>query len=114
MDRSAIEEFTCAEDSLLAKVAKVVEAIGAGASNNLAVIYIRTDAKTAEELRRDLALLTMQRHGAKGIFRCARRMLLRLYSQRLMCLFRICTFSNVHLCRKRVYTEAAQHVAEKN
>lgn len=70
MDRSTIEEFTCAEDSLLAKV---MAELGADAEDSLSVINIGTDAKIVKGLRRrvsqlrDLALLTMQRHGAKAI-----------------------------------------------
>lgn len=68
-DRAIIEEFTCAEDALLARV---LDELGAIAPNGPQVISIGTDAHTVEGLRRrvlqlkDLALLTMQRHGSRG------------------------------------------------
>lgn len=68
-NRSAIEEFTCAEDAFLAKV---LAELGAGSPTGPQVINCGTDANTVEGLRRrvsqlkDLALVAMQRHGARG------------------------------------------------
>jgi hypothetical protein len=68
-DRSAIEEFTCAEDAFLCQV---LAELGAGAPTGPQVIDIGTDAHTVEGLRRrvlqlkDLALIAMQRHGSWG------------------------------------------------
>jgi hypothetical protein len=68
-DRAVIAEFTCAKDALLAQV---LTDLGAGSSTGPQVIDIGTDAHTVEGLRRrvlqlkDLALLTMQRHGSRG------------------------------------------------
>ncbi|MEO0644724.1 MAG: hypothetical protein AAFZ17_01000 [Cyanobacteria bacterium J06650_10] len=70
MDRSAVEEFTCAEDAFLTKV---IAELSTGTDDNLSALNIGTDANTVKGLRRrvlqlrDLALLTMRRHGAKGI-----------------------------------------------
>ena len=69
MNKDVIAEFTCATDDVLAQV---LSELGAGTSRGPQVITIGTDADTVEGLRRrvrllsDLALLTMQRHGAKG------------------------------------------------
>lgn len=69
-DRSAIEEFTCAEDRFLSQVLKE---LGTGATDGPhQVISLGTDAHTVEGLRRrvlqlkDLALVAMQRHGSRG------------------------------------------------
>ena len=68
-DRSAIEEFTCAEDAL---ISLVLTELGAGSQAGPQVVSIGTDAHTVEGLRRrvlqlkDLALQTMQRHGSRG------------------------------------------------
>ena len=68
-DRSVIAEFTCAEDAFLAQI---LRELGAGCADGPPVIYIGTDADTVEGLRRrvlqlkDLALLSMQRHGSRG------------------------------------------------
>ncbi|MEM9944873.1 MAG: hypothetical protein AAF810_02285 [Cyanobacteria bacterium P01_D01_bin.36] len=70
LDKSALEEFTCAEDAFLAQI---LAELGADADDGPSVINIGTDSNTAKGLRRrilqlhDLALLTMQRHGSKGI-----------------------------------------------
>ena len=69
LKRAAIEEFTCAEDAFLSQV---LAELGAGAAAGPQVIAIGTDAHTVDGLRRrvlqlkDLALLTMQRHGSRG------------------------------------------------
>ena len=69
MNKDVIAEFTCATDDVLNQV---LSELGAGAPNGPKVIDIGTDADTVEGLQRrvqmlsDLALLTMQRHGAKG------------------------------------------------
>jgi hypothetical protein len=68
-DRAAIEEFTCAEDALLSQI---LMELGANSPTGPQVIDVGTDAHTVEGLRRrvlqlkDLALLTMQRHGSRG------------------------------------------------
>ena len=68
-DRSAIEEFTCAEDTFLSQI---LSELGAGSADGPQVINIGTDAHTVEGLRRrvlqlkDLALLSLQRHGSRG------------------------------------------------
>jgi len=68
-DKSAIEEFTCAEDAFLTQI---LAELGAGSPTGPQVLNIGTDAHTVEGLRRrvlqlkDLALLTMQRHGSRG------------------------------------------------
>lgn len=68
-DKSAIEEFTCAEDAFLAQI---LAELGVGSSTGPQVIDIGTDAHTVIGLRRrvlqlkKLALLAIQRHGAKG------------------------------------------------
>lgn len=68
-DRSAIAEFTCAEDAFLAQI---LTELGAGSADGPQIINIGTDAHTVEGLRRrvlqlkDLALLSMQRHGSRG------------------------------------------------
>lgn len=68
-DRAAIEEFTCAEDTLLSQV---LTELGADSPSGPQVINVGTDANTVEGLRRrvlhlqELALLTMQRHGSQG------------------------------------------------
>lgn len=68
-NRAAIEEFTCAEDTLLRQV---LAELSAGSPSGPQVINMDTDAHTVEGLRRrvlqlkDLALLTMQRHGSQG------------------------------------------------
>ena len=68
-DRSAIEEFTCAEDTFLSQI---LSELGAGSADGPQVIHIGTDAHTVEGLRRrvlqlkDLALLSLQRHGSSG------------------------------------------------
>lgn len=68
-NRSAIEEFTCAEDAFLSQV---LTELGVGSPAGPQVIDIGTDAHTVNGLRRrvlqlkDLALVAMQRHGARG------------------------------------------------
>jgi len=68
-DRAVIEEFTCAQDVFLSEI---LTELGAGSSIGPQVIEMGTDADTVEGLRRrvlqlkDLALLAMQRHGARG------------------------------------------------
>ena len=68
-DKSAISEFTCAEDAILTQV---LAELGAGAADGPQVIELGTDAHTVEGLRRRvlqleaLALLAMQRHGSRG------------------------------------------------
>jgi|GEM_PF-3055367 len=68
-DRAVIEEFTCAQDVVLSEI---LTELDAGSSTGPQVIAIGTDADTVEGLRRrvlqlkDLALLAMQRHGARG------------------------------------------------
>ncbi|PZO16889.1 MAG: hypothetical protein DCF25_11890 [Leptolyngbya foveolarum] len=68
-DSAAIEEFTCAEDRL---VAQVLTELSGSDSSGPQVINVGTDAHMVEGLRRrvlqlkDLALLTMQRHGSRG------------------------------------------------
>jgi hypothetical protein len=68
-DRAVIEEFTCAKDTLLAQV---LAELGASSPDGPQLITIGTDADTVEGLRRRihdlmaLALLTIQRHGARG------------------------------------------------
>ncbi|EDX82532.1 hypothetical protein S7335_1236 [Synechococcus sp. PCC 7335] len=68
-NRAAIEEFTCAEDNFLSQVLKE---LGAGSTDGPQIINVGTDANTVEGLRRrvlllkDLALLSMQRHGSRG------------------------------------------------
>lgn len=68
-NRAAIEEFTCAEDTLLSQV---LAELGAGSSNGPQIVNVGTDAYTVTGLRRrvlqlkDIALLTMQRHGSQG------------------------------------------------
>ena len=69
-NKAAIEEFTCAKDSVLSQL---LDELGAGSKDGPQIISIGTDAHTVEGLRRrvsrikNLALLTMQRHGAKGV-----------------------------------------------
>lgn len=68
-EKSAIEEFTCAEDAFLAQI---LSELGAGSPTGPQVINIGTDANTVEGLRRrvlqlqDLALVALQRHGSRG------------------------------------------------
>lgn len=68
-NEAVIEEFTCAEDALLAQI---LTELGTSTTGGPQVIHVGTDAYTAEGLRRrvmqlgDLALLTIQRHGSRG------------------------------------------------
>ena len=68
-ESAVIAEFTCAEDALLSQI---LTELGAGSPTGPQVINVGTDAHTVEGLRRritqlmNLALLTMQRHGALG------------------------------------------------